>query len=57
MPSVSAAEVDSATIGRATGAIYTSPMPKKKALVTDKLLQELRAFGLAYPGAQKATKE
>ena len=26
-------------------------MPKKKALATDKVLQELRAFGLAYPGA------
>jgi hypothetical protein len=26
-------------------------MAKKKALATDKMLQELRAFGLAYPGA------
>jgi predicted DNA-binding protein (MmcQ/YjbR family) len=26
-------------------------MAKKKALATDKVLQELRAFGLAYPGA------
>jgi predicted DNA-binding protein (MmcQ/YjbR family) len=26
-------------------------MAKKKALATDKLVQELRAFGLAYPGA------
>ncbi|HEY5924818.1 MAG TPA: MmcQ/YjbR family DNA-binding protein [Kofleriaceae bacterium] len=26
-------------------------MPKKKAQVTDKVLHELRAFGLAYPGA------
>jgi predicted DNA-binding protein (MmcQ/YjbR family) len=26
-------------------------MAKKKALPTDKVLQELRAFGLAYPGA------
>lgn len=26
-------------------------MPKKKALATDKLLEQLRAFGLAYPGA------
>jgi hypothetical protein len=26
-------------------------MPKKKALATDKVLLELRAFGLAYPGA------
>jgi predicted DNA-binding protein (MmcQ/YjbR family) len=26
-------------------------MAKKKALASDKVLQELRAFGLAYPGA------
>src|SRR5262245_38091611 len=26
-------------------------MPKKKAHATDKVLHELRAFGLAYPGA------
>ncbi len=26
-------------------------MAKKKSLPTDKLLQELRSFGLAYPGA------
>jgi predicted DNA-binding protein (MmcQ/YjbR family) len=26
-------------------------MAKKKALATDKVLQELRTFGLAYPGA------
>ena len=26
-------------------------MPKKKAQATDKVLHELRAFGLAYPGA------
>lgn len=26
-------------------------MAKKKSLATDKVLQELRAFGLAYPGA------
>jgi predicted DNA-binding protein (MmcQ/YjbR family) len=26
-------------------------MAKKKALATDKVLQELRSFGLAYPGA------
>jgi predicted DNA-binding protein (MmcQ/YjbR family) len=26
-------------------------MTKKKALASDKVLQELRAFGLAYPGA------
>jgi hypothetical protein len=51
MPSVSADEVDSATVGRATGAIYTRSMAKKKPLATDKVLQELRAFGLAYPGA------
>src|SRR5262245_3753585 len=26
-------------------------MPKKKALASDKVLKELRAFGMAYPGA------
>lgn len=26
-------------------------MPKKKSLASDKVLRELRAFGLAYPGA------
>jgi hypothetical protein len=26
-------------------------MPKKKGLPSDKVLQELRSFGLAYPGA------
>src|SRR5687768_13289712 len=51
MPWVTACDVDSATVGRGTGAIYTRTMAKKKALATDKVLQELRAFGLAYPGA------
>lgn len=51
MPWVSADDVDSATVGRVTAAIYTRYMPKKKALPSDRVLQELRAFGLAYPGA------
>src|SRR5512133_2211222 len=51
MPCVSACDEDSATAGRGTGATYTRFMAKKKALATDKVVQELRAFGLAYPGA------
>lgn len=51
MPCVTAVDVDSATVGRFTGAIYTRRMAKKKSLPTDKTLLELRAFGLAYPGA------
>src|SRR5687767_6813485 len=48
---VTAVEVDSATVGRGTGAIYTRSMAKKKALASDKVLKELRAYGLTYPGA------
>src|SRR4051812_34650742 len=51
MPCVTADDVDSATVGRATPPIYTRHMAKKKSLPTDKELLELRAFGLAYPGA------
>src|SRR5690348_799398 len=59
MPCVSADEVDSATVGPGiAGNVHESPprgtfagaMPPKK-LPTDKTLKELRAFGLAYPGA------
>src|SRR5678810_650731 len=50
MPCVSACDVDSATIGPGTRAPYTRSMAKKKALATDKVLQELRAFGMQYPG-------
>ena len=44
-------EVDSATVGGGTGAIYTRTMAKKKALPSDKVLKELRAYGLGLPGA------
>src|SRR5689334_12283306 len=51
MPCVTAVEVDSATVGRCTRAIYTRSMPKKKTLASDKVLKELRAYGLGLPGA------
>src|SRR5215216_1638892 len=51
MPWVTAEEVDSATGGRGTRAIYTRIMVKKKTLATDRVLKELRAYGLALPGA------
>jgi hypothetical protein len=51
MPCVTADDVDSATVGRGTRAIYTRVMAKKKSLPTDKQLKELRDWGLAtYPG-------